>query len=54
MSTFVIVIAVGFAVTWLAYLWLVGPLREAQERTLEIAAREREARVRVLRPRTPA
>ena len=46
MSTFVIVAAFGFAITWLAYLWLVRPLREAQERTLELAARERETRVR--------
>jgi hypothetical protein len=54
MSTFVIVAAVGFAITWLAYLWLVRPLREAQERTLELAARERETRVRALRPRASA
>jgi len=54
MSTFVIVAAVGFAIAWLAYLWLVRPLREAQERTLELAARERETRVRALRPRASA
>ena len=54
MTTFVIVTAVGLALTWLAYLWLVGPLREAQERVLELAASERASRVRTLRPRASA
>ena len=54
MTTFVIATAVGLALTWLAYLWLVGPLREAQERVLELAARERASRVRTLRPRASA
>jgi hypothetical protein len=54
MTTFVIVTAVGLALTWLAYLWLVGPLREAQEHVLDLAASERASRVRTLRPRASA
>lgn len=54
MTTFVTVTAVGLALTWLAYLWLVGPLREAQERILELAERELASRVRTLRPRASA